>query len=403
MSNKNILKLQINNIDLEVVNGVLKRNNKKTFELNDLGASTDSLRSLKITESSAELNNLPKNDDVYANDIKLNIHESDSETSSISSNIFLKPNQAENQPKRKNFSNSHVQFSLAEEKPENALKRTETTKSEQEVRTARKKRLIQEIQYLRREKKTFKNPIDQIHNDLSRDLLSLLGTEKLTIKQTVHKYLKRSKTKKTVENLVLAPIKEESKNKLTNANRYEVYDEDKQLIFLAENVKSNYYSSRFEDRRTPFKAVLINQFTKLVLSANQTGSSLLGEKIVIKTIPDGPNENETIIGYIKRPLSLMKINFEILDHDETLLFKITSPMAASFGSFEEAVFKIYGRDTSSTIGEIRKQWSGFSRELFTDIDCFGVTWPADLDVVWKGVLLMTVLLVDYTFYENNFL
>lgn len=121
----------------------------------------------------------------------------------------------------------------------------------------------------------------------------------------MHKYLKRQKTKKALENLVLAPIRQETKNKMATANRYvpvgnkfiyfvlltyvklvryEIYDNDNKLIFLAENIKADYYSTRFEDRKTPFKAILINEFNKPILFARQTGNSLFGENISVSNI-----------------------------------------------------------------------------------------------------------------------
>jgi len=65
---------------------------------------------------------------------------------------------------------------------------------------------------------------------------------------------------------------------------YEIYDGEHRLIFLAENIKANHYSTRFEDRRTPFKAVLINETRKPVLSVKQFGSALFGEQIVVKKV-----------------------------------------------------------------------------------------------------------------------
>ena len=38
------------------------------------------------------------------------------------------------------------------------------------------------------------------------------------------------------------------------------------------------------------------------------------------------------------------------------------------------------------VGKITKQWSGFGREMFTDSDNFGVTFPIDLDVKVTSVL-----------------
>lgn len=39
------------------------------------------------------------------------------------------------------------------------------------------------------------------------------------------------------------------------------------------------------------------------------------------------------------------------------------------------------------VGKISKQWSGLAREMFTDADFFGISFPMDLDVRMKGNLI----------------
>lgn len=45
------------------------------------------------------------------------------------------------------------------------------------------------------------------------------------------------------------------------------------------------------------------------------------------------------------------------------------------------------------VGQISKQWSGLARELFTDSDHFGITFPLDLDVRMKAVCLGACFLI----------
>lgn len=45
------------------------------------------------------------------------------------------------------------------------------------------------------------------------------------------------------------------------------------------------------------------------------------------------------------------------------------------------------------MGLITKQWSGLAREAFTDSDYFGVSFPMDLDVKIKAVLLGACFLI----------
>ena len=45
------------------------------------------------------------------------------------------------------------------------------------------------------------------------------------------------------------------------------------------------------------------------------------------------------------------------------------------------------------IGKISKQWSGLGKEIFSDTDNFGVSFPMDLDVKIKAVLMGAVFLI----------
>ena len=50
-------------------------------------------------------------------------------------------------------------------------------------------------------------------------------------------------------------------------------------------------------------------------------------------------------------------------------------------------------DESTHVGQISKQWSGLAKELFTDADNFGVTFPIDMDVKTKATILGAVFLI----------
>lgn len=50
-------------------------------------------------------------------------------------------------------------------------------------------------------------------------------------------------------------------------------------------------------------------------------------------------------------------------------------------------------DGNTQVGKISKQWSGLIREMFTDSDYFGITFPMDLDVRMKAVMLGACFLI----------
>ncbi|CAJ0575923.1 unnamed protein product, partial [Mesorhabditis spiculigera] len=53
------------------------------------------------------------------------------------------------------------------------------------------------------------------------------------------------------------------------------------------------------------------------------------------------------------------------------------------------------------IGDIRKKWTGFAQEYFTDADTFTCDFPVDLDVRMKATILAATFLVDFMFFEDN--
>lgn len=51
------------------------------------------------------------------------------------------------------------------------------------------------------------------------------------------------------------------------------------------------------------------------------------------------------------------------------------------------------KDKVTEVGLIAKQWSGFTREAFTNDDNFGITFPMDLDVRIKAVVIGACFLI----------
>ena len=50
-------------------------------------------------------------------------------------------------------------------------------------------------------------------------------------------------------------------------------------------------------------------------------------------------------------------------------------------------------DEGTRVGMISKQWSGLAKEIFTDADNFGVSFPQDMDVRTKATVLGAVFLI----------
>ncbi|KAG1670556.1 Phospholipid scramblase 2 [Nymphon striatum] len=107
-----------------------------------------------------------------------------------------------------------------------------------------------------------------------------------------------------------------------------------------------------------------------------------------------------IIGFVEQDWSLCFPRFSIQNAEGETILKIKGPFCtwAICGDIE---FEIVSIDGETQVGKISKQWSGFLKESFTDADNFGITFPMDLDVKMKAVMLGAVFLIDFMFFEKS--
>ncbi|XP_065841128.1 phospholipid scramblase 1-like [Oscarella lobularis] len=106
------------------------------------------------------------------------------------------------------------------------------------------------------------------------------------------------------------------------------------------------------------------------------------------------------VGYVKQRWTLWIPEFDICSADGNVVLKIVGPCCTwSCGSDVE--FKIFTPDKQTEVGKISKQWSGLVKEMFTDADNFGITFPLDLDVKMKAVMLGACFLIDFMFFEQS--
>ncbi|RTG89152.1 uncharacterized protein DC041_0001732 [Schistosoma bovis] len=104
------------------------------------------------------------------------------------------------------------------------------------------------------------------------------------------------------------------------------------------------------------------------------------------------------IGYVKRVFSGCNLDYHILDSNQSTVLQIHGPSCCfceCLGS--DIIFKVTSADGTVEIGRITRKWSNIVQEFFTDADNFGVSFPMDLDVKVKAILLAAVfLIVSYT-------
>ncbi|XP_015587207.1 phospholipid scramblase 1 [Cephus cinctus] len=109
---------------------------------------------------------------------------------------------------------------------------------------------------------------------------------------------------------------------------------------------------------------------------------------------------DTKLGSVVQNWSPFYPSYSINDLSENTILTIEGPMCI-FCPCYDVNFKVLSSDGKHQVGRISKKWSGFVQELFTDADIFGISFPIDLDVKVKALLLASCLLIDFMYFENS--
>ncbi|XP_041352138.1 phospholipid scramblase 1-like [Gigantopelta aegis] len=117
------------------------------------------------------------------------------------------------------------------------------------------------------------------------------------------------------------------------------------------------------------------------------------QKIAVESPPG------QIIGYVCQGWYVIFPHFYIQDENYNSILRIKGPLCpCSFcGDVKYNLTTMEG----AIIGKITKQWSGILKEALTDAENFGVTFPVDLDVRTKAIVLAAVFLLDFMFFEDG--
>ncbi|XP_067008373.1 phospholipid scramblase 1 isoform X2 [Anabrus simplex] len=108
----------------------------------------------------------------------------------------------------------------------------------------------------------------------------------------------------------------------------------------------------------------------------------------------------TLVGSIEQEWSILTPQFKVKNAAGDTVLRIEGPFC-TFTICGDVEFKVMSKDGSTQVGKISKQWAGLLREAFTDADYFGITFPMDLDVKMKAVMLGACFLIDAMFFEKR--
>ena len=107
-----------------------------------------------------------------------------------------------------------------------------------------------------------------------------------------------------------------------------------------------------------------------------------------------------VVGYVVQDWSIFSPQFRIVNAAGDTILRIEGPFC-TFSICGAVEFKVLSKDGRFEVGKISKQWSGLVREMFTDADKFGISFPMDLDVKMKVVMMAACFLIDFMFFEKG--
>nr|XP_054931102.1 phospholipid scramblase 2-like [Dermacentor andersoni] len=118
-------------------------------------------------------------------------------------------------------------------------------------------------------------------------------------------------------------------------------------------------------------------------------------------VMDVRDASMAMMGSLRMEFAIIFPNFSVLDSQGNVVLLIKGPFCTTSICCQDVVFDILGTDGVTKLGAITKNWVGFVREVGTAADNFTVTFPLDLDVKIKAVLLGAVFLIDYIYFETS--
>ena len=192
----------------------------------------------------------------------------------------------------------------------------------------------------------------------------------------------------SVDSLVVQQIKEnvEIFTSFETANKYRVCSVNGAELFYAAELGGSFLMRQFLNNLRPFE----------IKVTSPNGS----EGVVLKR-PfrfyfhelEVQDTGGVHLGTVKRKFSWLRRVFQVLDAQGHERFQLFGPLLKPWTFF----IKRGDRE----VGKITKKWSGALKEAFTDADNFGVTFPADLPVAEKSLLLGAVFLIDFAYFEKS--
>ncbi|MCX7736849.1 MAG: phospholipid scramblase family protein [Candidatus Kapabacteria bacterium] len=167
-------------------------------------------------------------------------------------------------------------------------------------------------------------------------------------------------------------------------NKYIIYDEFGKELYFAGEESSSLLGRLFLKSSRPFEILILDKQGNKILKLKRPFKFFFPELTVMDSF-------DNILGKIKWKFAFFKRLYTIYDPNGIEIMELEGPF------FKPWTFNIIKNGIEQ--GKIVKRWSGAMKEMFTNADNFGITFPPDSDLKAKAILLGAVFLIDFVHFE----
>ncbi|XP_044288631.1 phospholipid scramblase 1-like isoform X2 [Varanus komodoensis] len=184
-------------------------------------------------------------------------------------------------------------------------------------------------------------------------------------------------------------------------NRYEVKNPLGQWLYFAAEENDDFTLNMYGALR-PFTIKLFNSTNQPVIQLSRSFQCSICccpcvcclQELEVQAPPG------TIIGYVKQKWHPCKPRFSLQNEAREDILKMSGPCVPC-RCFEDILFQVKALDEIAVLGTISRKWTGMAREAATDASIFNVTFPADLDIKMKAIVIGACFLLDFMYFERQ--
>ncbi len=173
-------------------------------------------------------------------------------------------------------------------------------------------------------------------------------------------------------------------------NSYDVYDDEQRPVFRVQELGSGFVSllkRMFLGPMRPFKAAVNDLGTQAPILELTRRFRFVFHELEVRS------ESGELLGVVKKRWGWFRRLYNIEDASGRVIAELIGPFLRPW------TFEIHA--DAKKVGAIRKRWSGWGKELFTDADNFGVELGEIPDHTLKVLAFAATVLIDVVHFERS--